>query len=268
MKSDHFYQKAIRDALEKRVKKNPRYSLRAFSRTIEIDPSMLSRVINGQVIPTLRVSKLILPHLELDSTSEKEFIESVSKANKDKTFLKKRAEIKEILEPKTSKHKRNLTPDHFRIISDWYHYALLQLMETEDFNPDLKWIALTLEIKESEAKEAINRLLNCGFIEKRGNSYVRVAPPLASGDLSITTAAHRKRIRQVTEKSLVALENNPIQMRNHTTLTLGIDPDRIPLAKEMIQDFMAELGEVLQTSKKTVYELQVNLFPLQSYENQ
>lgn len=79
----------------------------------------------------------------------------------------------------------------------------------------------------------------------------------------MTTAAHQKRIRQVTEKSVLSLVNHPIRLRNHTTATVAIDPARINLAKEMIRDFMDELCEVMQTKKKTVYELQINFFPLQ-----
>lgn len=267
MGSDPFYQTVIRDALARRIEKNPRYSLRAFSRTLEIDPSMLSRVINGQLIPTTSFTKKILPHLELDPPNEKQFLESVSKAIQEKNFLKKRAELKKILrEPTTAEAKRALSPELFHVISDWYHYAILQLMETEGFQPDPKWIAEALRIETSEVEAAITRLLSCGFVEKIAGTYIRATPPLTSGDRSITTDAHRKRIRQVTEKSGRSLEMDPIYLRNHTTLTLGIDPDKIPLAKEMIQDFMVELCEAMQTRKKAVYELQINLFPLQNYE--
>jgi acyl-CoA thioesterase len=46
-------------------------------------------------------------------------------------------------------------------------------------------------------------------------------------------------------------------------MTMAIDPEQLPIAKEMIQEFMEKLSEVLQVKKTNVYELQINLFPLQ-----
>lgn len=267
MRSEHFYQTVIRDALAKRREKNPRYSLRAFSRSLSIDPGMLSRVISGLRVPTPDFSKKILPHLELTSAAERKFLESVAKANKVKSFVKNRAALKKILyDEQVSVPRRNLSPDLFYIISDWYHYAILQLTETEGFESSAEWIAKALGIKAAEARKAIDRLKSCGFIQEVAGVYVRVTPSLTAGDLTVTTAAHQKRIRQVSEKSLLSLRNHPIRLRNHTTVTVAIDPARINLAKEMIQDFMGELCEVMQTKKKTVYELQINFFPLQEVE--
>jgi len=263
MGSSHYYQTVIRDELAKRLEKNPRYSLRAFSRALAIDPGMLSRVLNGERIPSLTYSKKLLPHLDLAPAAAKKFLESVAKANKEKSFVKNRAKLKKILFQEEVLPNRSLSPDQFRIISDWYHYAILQLIATEDFRSNPSWIAKQLGIAEGEAEKAIDRLKIFGFIDEVAGNYVRLTPSLSTGDLTLTTKAQRKRIRQVTEKSLLSLENHPIRVRNHTTLTVAIDPERINLAKEMIQDFMGELCEVMQTKKKTVYELQINFFPLQ-----
>lgn len=151
MGAEHFYQTVIRDVLAKRLEKNSRYSLRAFSRSLAIDAGMLSRVISGQRIPTQVFSKKILPHLGLSLAVEKKFLESVAKANKEKSFVKNRAALKKILNAQASAPRRNLSPDLFHIISDWYHYAILQLMETEDFEPNAGWIAKALGIKETDA---------------------------------------------------------------------------------------------------------------------
>jgi len=38
----------LQDELEKRCKKNPRFSLRAFARTLEVEPSALSKILHGK----------------------------------------------------------------------------------------------------------------------------------------------------------------------------------------------------------------------------
>jgi hypothetical protein len=62
-----------------------------------------------------------------------------------------------------------------------------------------------------------------------------------------------------------ALENLPISIRNHSARTVAIDPEKIPEAKKRIEAFMIELcDELASGSKKQVYELAVQLFPLEN----
>ena len=52
------------------------------------------------------------------------------------------------------------------LISDWYYFAILSLMETDDFQSDPKWIAKRLNITHSEASVALKTLASLGMIEK------------------------------------------------------------------------------------------------------
>jgi uncharacterized protein (TIGR02147 family) len=267
MHSERYYQIKIREELDQRLRKNARYSLRSFSRALDIDAGTLSRILGGKKIPTPDLSKKILSHLGLNPKEEKLFLLSMAQAYEDNGVQRKKSQVKAILKNQSTPiQERDLTPEVFRIISDWHHYAILQLMQVEGFKSDARWIATQLGIQEMEVLSAISRLKELEMVEEVKGKLTRTAVRLTTGDLATTTPALRKRIKQITEKSLHSLENDPIAQRNHSTITMAIDPEQIPLAKEMIQEFMDQLCKTLQPKKKKVYELQINLFPLQRSE--
>lgn len=272
MTTERHYQRCLRHELAERLQKNPRYSLRAFARSLQIDPGTLSRILSGRKVLTPELSRKVLRQISLSPKETENFLHSMAKAYEEEGVQRKKSEIKEILKKKAPLKvaERDLTPDVFRIISDWYHYAILQLVQEEDCLNDPKWIAGQLGIQEMEAKLAIDRLLELELLheekDKEKSRLIRTNERLTTGDLSVTTAALKKRIKQVSEKSVHSLENDLIALRSHTTMTMAIDPEKLPVAKEMIQEFMDRLAAVLQTKKKKVYELQINLFPLQRSE--
>lgn len=264
MRTEHYYQKCLKEELNDRMKSNPRYSIRAFSRFLDINPSTLSRVLKGEKRLSIPLSKKILTKLELEPLLAKKFISSVAESYQNESVKRVTTEVKALLrEPREKGREKDLTPDVFKIISDWYHYGILQLIETETAKTDVSWIARQLGLTELETELALNRLLELEMIVKENHKFKRTVLKVNAGDPALTTVAHKKRIRQVTEKSLQSLENDPIALRNHTTMTMAIDPEQLPLAKEMIDEFMDKLSAVLETKKKNVYELQINLFPLQ-----
>jgi len=267
VQTERYYQKCLKEELAQRLQKNASYSLRSFARSLQIDPTALSKILNGQKIPTPSLSKKILEQLPLSPKEQKLFLHSMAKAYEDEGVQRKKPEIKKILSQlNTHFPKHDLTVDYFRIISDWYNYAILQLVQTEGFQNDPRWIAKQLGIQEVEVKLAVERMKELEILKEEGGKLIRIPQGLTIKDKSITTPALRKRIKQITDKSVQSLENDPIEQRNHSTLTMAIDPEKIPLAKELIQTFMNQLADALQTNKKRVYELQVNLFPLQRSE--
>ncbi len=267
MHKDRYYQTCLKDELSRRLQKNPRYSLRSFARSLQVDPASLSRILLNQKVPTPELSQKILKNISLSPAEQKQFLQSMAKAYEDHGVQRKKPEIKKILSDLNSHvPTHDFSADLFRVISDWYHYAILQLIQTEGSQMDAKWMARELNLQEIEVKLALSRLQELNLLEEKNGKWVRIPRSLVLEDKAITTPALRKRVKQVTEKSVSSLENDSIELRNHSTLTMAIDPAKIPLAKKMIEAFTLELANALQTKKKKVYELQINLFPLQRSE--
>ena len=62
--NSHFIQ-VINTELIRRKKINQRYSLRGYAHSIGIDPSLLSKILTGKHIPSLKTGQLLSHHLKL-----------------------------------------------------------------------------------------------------------------------------------------------------------------------------------------------------------
>ena len=181
--------------------------------------------------------------------------------HKNKKLKKKRISFPQV---QSQRQADDLEIENFRIISDWYHIAILELAETESFQSDFKWIAKELGLTQLEAKLAVERLLATNLLTSKDGKYQKTKQKLNTCSQDKTNAALIKYQKQILEKAIESIETDPLPTRNMTGMSMAIDPEKMPLAKKMIQEFMADLCDFLEAdNKKQVYQLSVNLFPLQ-----
>jgi len=256
-----YYRKRIKVELEERLEKNPRYSLRAFSKALGFEASSISQIIAGKRVPSFKTAIRITDSLALSPEEKNQFLWSLADIQRKrnlkllKPFLNEK--IEESLKPK------ELSIDLFRVISDWYHYAILALSLTKGFKSDPKWICSKLNISELETKMAIDRLLELGLLERKKGKLISVEKNISTADKQLTTAAHRKHQKQILEKALHSLDNDPIESRCMLSTTLPIDPKKIPLVKKKIEEFTKEICQLADAGTITdVYELGISFFPL------
>jgi uncharacterized protein (TIGR02147 family) len=271
MNAKYDYQKLLKNRLSERVAKNPRYSLRAFAQSLGLTGSALSQIIGGTRYPSPKMAERIFGSLDFDPQEQDAFLNSLAQAKKIAGLKRLSPSLKKRLQESgaPSSSAKELTFETFKVIADWYHYAILELTLTKNFQTDASWIAQQLGISQHEASTALDRLLDLGLIEVSDKTLKKTDRHLNTQDQSMTSGAHRRRQKQILEKSIYSLENDPIADRNHTAMTLAIDAEKLPEAKIRIQKFMSELTQFLETGSQTrVYEMVVNLFPLQQNSEQ
>jgi uncharacterized protein (TIGR02147 family) len=171
--------------------------------------------------------------------------------------------LRETLRKRARPAPKDLTLDVFRVMADWYYAAILEATRLDDFKPSPKWIASRLGIREIEAKFALEKLVELELLHSVGGTYEKRDHWLDTKDKHVTNAALKKRQRQVLELSGKSLAEDPIELRNHSAVTVPIDPKKIPEAKKRIQAFLWNLADELSAGEKSeIYELSVQLFPL------
>ena len=266
--NEYYYRTRLREELVHRISRNPAYSLRSFSAALEISSGSLSQILSGKRSVSTKLTERIFKFLELSPSEQQHFLESLLA---EKQSLRRRSpllakKLKTISNDQASlaPEKRELSLDEFRVISDWYHAAILELTFSEAFDASPRWIAQALGITIMEAKLALDRLLTLNLLENVGGRIRKSDFRLSMKDQAKTTVFLRRRQKQILEKSITALENTPLEERNHSGVTLCLDPGQIPEAKLKIRKFMWELSQQLVQGKpERVYELSVNLIPLQ-----
>src|SRR4051812_43989704 len=77
-----FYQKCLREDLQRRCERNPRYSVRAFARALGIDVGTVSKLLSGKQMPSMKLAKRLLAVIELSAEDERAFLSSLAESQK------------------------------------------------------------------------------------------------------------------------------------------------------------------------------------------
>jgi uncharacterized protein (TIGR02147 family) len=267
--SPTFYRELLRSELEHRLEINPHYSLRRYAELLGIAPGPLSEILNGRRSPSSTIVERILSRLELNEKQRQDFLRSLlheKKALGKKRIskkLKSRVKTKALVSGETiSFHE--LDRNHFRIIADWYHLALWEMIGRDDFVPKVSWISARLGISQTESKMALERLASEKLIELRDGRWRKTLARLQTKDLTKTSEAHRKRQTQILSKASMALETVPLARRHHSAITININPAKIPAFREKMQAALWKIATELESEKEgLVYEIALQVFPLE-----
>jgi uncharacterized protein (TIGR02147 family) len=164
---------------------------------------------------------------------------------------------------------QQLTLDAFQVISDWYHYAILELALTKGFRSHPDWIARRLGISPHAAQAAIERLRRLELLEEREDGTLVPQNDFTASPSGIPSEAIRKSHRQLLEKALSALELQTVDERDFSSMILAIDKKDVPRAKKAIKNFRREFDSSFGKSKtkNQVYCLAVQFFSLQEKTN-
>lgn len=270
-----FYRAFLCDEFQRRLERNSRYSIRAFAQAIAIQPSALSQILAGKRTVSVRVLKRLLTAFEVSAEERARFVSSVIEEKSARGIRKVDGALRQLAKDTASAAllavgnptvggARSLREEEFRLVADWYHFAILEMTYKKDFRPEARWIAARLGIGHMQAKLAVERLRDLGLLEESAGRWRKVRSVLDTKDKTKTSASHRARQFQILEKSRFSLENDPITERNHTGVTFCADPARIAVAKEKIQKFLWELTAFLEGENPSrIYEINVQLFPLE-----
>ena len=239
----------LRDELDRRCKKNPRYSLRAFARSLGMESSHLSKVLRGQRPVTETLFSRLEGPLNLDPVSIHRYKEELNNQ-----ALRKGAAGYEIL-----------SVDVFRTIADWWHYAIIELTILDKFQSDRQWIAQILDVPEAEIRMAVDRLLRMGLLREEANgNLVKGATGFTNIRGEESPSAFRKRQRAILENAIEAMEKTPRPKRDQSSMTMAVNSHRLGEAKRRISNFRRKLCKYLQGEGPldSVYHLSISLYPV------
>lgn len=232
--------------LERRCQVNPRYSLRSFAKAIGMSHTQLSLILSGRRPITEQSAFRIAEHMRFAGDELQRFV------------------LRRNEQPSQSQVCDQLTLDQFEVIKNWYHLALLSMVELPNVKWTLKKLATRFNFSESKVKLAMERLERLGLVEdcpRRG--FRRTGEPLRF-DNKVSTAATRQYHTGILEVAQHALENTNISERDFSATTLLLKSDCIAKMRAQIQRFRRELCDMFEShdGDEQVYTLSVQLFPV------
>lgn len=232
-----------------RKEKNSRYSLRGFAKSLEMSPAHLSQLMSGKRNFTAPVLRQLAAKLALSPESERSMIAQTLSSGSP--------------EERGRKDRMRLAEDEFRLISDWYHFAILSLTKVRGAKTDPAWIAERLGLSVPEAKEALSRLQRLGILEE-GPRLKQKCPPLSVVS-EVPSRAIQNYHRQILDVASERLTEVPPAKRDYSALTFAGDASKVEAMRPLIEEFQDRVQSLMGESpgKKEVFILSCQLFPVE-----
>lgn len=231
--------------LSRRRSRNTLYSMRAFARDLNLGVGSLSEVLSGK--------------RELSKNNLVKVLQNVELLPELKNILLK----KDCQKPATPEDLHQLLlEDQFKLISDWYYIAILNLAKLKSNKANPQWIAKRLNIEPYQVIEALERLQRLKLLKIEKNRLIRTAQSLTtSSDLPST--AIRKHHAQNLTLALKSLERDPVHLREFAAVTMPVNLKNLPKLKALLLKTRKKAADLLEDSEATeVYTLSFQLFPL------
>jgi uncharacterized protein (TIGR02147 family) len=241
--------------------RNPSYSMRSYAKKLKIPPSGLSGILSGKLPVTKRVGQKILQQLCIDPIRSENLLNSLNNKNTSKN--KNQDRINHF-----PKNFMQVNMDHYHLISDWWYFAILSLAETDYFQEDPEWIAKRLNIGIPDIKIALQRLERLKLLVRSKSGKLKSTGYQFKTTSNITNLSLRKSHLQTIELIKNSIERDDLKVCDFSSMTMAIDPDKLPEAKLRLTEFRRSLCSFLESGKKKeVYRLFLSLFPLTEMEN-
>lgn len=234
----------LKSEFEAKKAKNKSYSLRAYANYLQIDPSNLSKIMRYDLVP-----KLVL---------RKRLAEKLGFKNEDLHQLINKEEF------------QTYDLETFKLISDWHHYAIMELLQIPTVKMSIHWISNSLGLTKKKVIDAINRMEKLNLIKKENGFYVNNRNFTSSITSKTFSKSHRDQQKQLLEKAITALEEVPCDIRSQSSMTMAIDRKKLVEAKELIKEFRRNLAYFLTESNdlNDVYNLSISLYPLTMFHKE
>ncbi len=241
------YRSILKSEFEARKSRGRELSMNAFAKFIGVTPSHLNDIFSKRRGLSDAKADQISKKLKLSPEEKEFFINSVAHLH-----ARSAAEREKAAECLAKLQRNKLTiiqADVFALVSQWQHFAILELSRLENFNYDPKWIAAKLGIEVRLAADSMKRLESLNLMILKDGSWQAFKGNLRTTS-DVPSAAIKSHHHQVLNIAQKALQLQDVHSREFRTTMLAVDKSVVALAKEKIRNFDLEMSELL-TSKST-----------------
>lgn len=226
----------------------------------------LGMVLRGKRLPSKQMLRRLSDALN-HSVEERHYLDLLV----ERTRLARRGQSVDTLENylrrmrQHSLSRKEVSPEEWHHLFQWYVFVLRQLIGCPSFNPDPAKISRSLKRKVSadQIRHALETLVALGLIKQETPSkkYKLLVSDLMSRP-DVPSAEGRSHLRQMLMRATEALEEWAPEEREFTSLTFRFNPSDIPKIKKRIRDFRDELDRTFTSEKAdAVYQYNVQFFP-------
>ncbi len=253
----------LRAVLSERKTANPKYSLRAFAKSIGVSAGFLSQLMSGK--------------RQLSGDAAHKIIKRMKYSGKELEYLSYLAQHEAAASPalqaqlneKLGELRRTFKPqivdnENFAFIKDWYHIPILEMTYLNNFDFTAKNIAKGLGIPLIQAEVAIDRLVRMGFLLRKKDGTLEKLDAHSVFRTNRRNEAFASFHRQMLALAIDSIDESPIEERIIMTQTFCIDESQIEEAKSLSREYIQKMASLFERApqKMQTYQLNVQFFNL------
>ncbi len=197
---------------------------------------------------------------------ETEFFKKLVFYTQAKTHEEKNRRYQDLLRSRKYSQLKPIERDQYEYYATWYHPVVRELVASKDFDGTFAWIAgrLSPSITPAQAEKSVELLEKLGFIEQMENGHWKQASSIVSTGAELKSHVVHNYHKIVLDLAKRVIDELPVERRDVSTMTLGVNRGRITELKELIQNFRQEILKAVasDTEPEEVVQLNIQMFPL------
>lgn len=252
-------QTTLRKKLLELQSKNGSYSVRAFAKKLNLQPSATNEILKGERKVSKKVAEKIATRLQLDPTERSELLSLFPDKLKRNKVGSNNVE--------NSLEALKLSSEQFSLISEWIHFALLSFMKTKDFKEDYRYLATKFSVSENTIKKALERMISINLVKRDKNGkLIRTTSKVNTTDDIKDISLQKAHISDM-DMAKDKIQSLDVLQRDFSFLIFNGNPKYLPKAKEILRKAQDDLEKLMdQDEASEVYKLCTYLFPLTNVE--
>lgn len=240
------YSVILKDELNARARKNPRYSMRAFSRDLGVSSARLSRILSGKAAPSRATALKIGRNLGYKD-AKLDWYCALVEARHGRSPESRRA-AESILRRYANGVATKAVTAKQTLDWNWHHFAIRRLTQVAGFRSDYSWIASKLGMSWRQTKRAIEELVRVGALaviegrlELRDNYSVYF-----NGN---KTAVREKMEADLYAKKLPSILSPTRDRSHHARHYFAISLSQMDEIKRLIKSFEDQVDDLTYKAK-------------------
>ena len=253
MEEQSYYIFKIKERLTQKQSMNTSYSMRAFARDLGMHSATLSQILQGKRNLPFKRANEVVERLQLSPKEKRLFMESFYQV---KTSL-------DNIKVGFVDERQVLDESYYTVIAEWEHYAALELFNLKGFEFSPQNISKKLGIKKNRAEVVIRNLLSSKLIAKDSNGIFRSTYSSIKTTEDVSSQAIKKAHESALEIGAQKLNDVDVQLRDFSSITLAVDMDKLPEAKNIIREFRRKMEILFKNTEPTeVFRMAIQFYPL------
>lgn len=259
------YRSFLKAYAESKKKSKPSFTYGSWAKNMGLASSSgLTMLLNGQRTPGPEMRAKICRYFKFNAKERSYFEKLVMLAKSRDNLVMQRMLIDDLKRQNPNASFKKLDFKTFDVISNWYYYAIREMIHLSDFQNSPKWIVnkLRFNVTVPQVKKAISDLVDEGLLA------------LKDGRLKVTTKAvgtpddiDHEGLKVFHEQSLKiaveAVRAVPANDRYLGSTTMTIKRENLSKAKALIRAFESEFTELFEEEGgDTTIQLNVQIIPL------